>query len=64
MCYKMLKQLWATFNSPVTTSTVQQEHRELKHQIRNTEAKIDSVLNRLMREMRDDAERLARAKGS
>jgi hypothetical protein len=58
MCCKILRRLWEAFNSPITALTMQQEHRELKHRIRNAETKIDSVLNRLIKDMREDAERL------
>jgi replicative DNA helicase len=61
MCCRILKRLWEALNSPITAFTVQQEHRELKHKIRNAETKIDGVLNRLVRDMREDAERLSRS---
>lgn len=49
----MLKDLWRSFSS-VSTKSVRNEQRELKHHVRNTEAKVDFILHELVSGMRED----------
>jgi hypothetical protein len=55
--FRMLKRLWHDYKSPVTAEQVSQEHREIKHKIRGTEAKIDYVLHNLFKDMRGDRDK-------